>query len=186
MFYGVNPLGIRVYPYGKPTDEEYHHDFLWRLHADAPKKGMISIFNRSQYEDILVPTVEGYIDKKTINKRYQHINNFEELLTDEGTVVLKFFLHMSKDVQRERLDERMNDRKKNWKYHQSDEETRKKWDDYMKVYEEIFKRTDTEYAPWNIIPTDDKWYKVYLVAKVIRDALKDLDLRWPDLITENK
>ena len=117
VFYGVNPLGIRVYPYGKPTDEEAKHDFLWRLHVNTPKKGMISIFNRSYYEDILVPTVEGYIEKDLIERRYDHINNFEEMLRDNGTIVLKFFLHMSKDMQRERLDERMEERKKNWKHY---------------------------------------------------------------------
>ncbi|MFO0763984.1 MAG: PPK2 family polyphosphate kinase [Candidatus Gracilibacteria bacterium] len=181
VFYGVNPLGIRVYPYGKPTDEEAKHDFLWRLHVNTPKKGMISIFNRSYYEDILVPTVEGYIEKDIIERRYDHINNFEEMLRDNGTIVLKFFLHMSKDMQRERLDERMEERKKNWKHHASDEVVRKKWEDYMEVYEDVFKKTNTKHAPWHIIPTDDKWYKVYLVAKTIRDTLKDLDLEWPEL-----
>ena len=180
VFYGVNPLGVRVYPYGKPTPEEAAHDFLWRLHANAPKKGMISVWNRSHYEDILVPTVEGYLPKDQVDARYHHINNFEKMLTDEGVVVLKFYLHMSKEVQRERLDERLNTEKKHWKYKKSDEASREKWGDYMDAYESVLEKTDTKHAPWHIIPTDDKWYKVYLVAKTIQDALKSLDLDWPE------
>lgn len=180
VFYGVNPLGIRVYPYGKPTPEEAAHDFLWRLHANAPKKGMISVWNRSHYEDVLVPTVEGYLPKEQVEARFDHINHFEKMLTDEGTIVLKFYLHMSKEVQRERLDERMEIEKKHWKYKKSDEASRLKWEDYMDAYESVLEKTDTKHTPWHIIPTDDKWYKLYLVAKTIRDALKSLDLDWPD------
>ena len=181
VFSGVNPLGIRVSAFGKPSDEEMAHDYLWRLHKEAPRKGMIRVFNRSYYEDILVPTVEGYLDKKTVEKRYKHINNFEEMLADEGTIILKFFLHMSKEKQKERLLERITLERKFWKYDASDAKARKNWDKYIATYEKIFDETHTKHAPWNIVPTDNKWYKVYCVTKKVLETLQEHAPEWPKL-----
>ncbi len=185
VFSWINPLWVHAVSFGKPTSDEFKHDFLWRIHKEIPKKWMITIFNRSHYEDILVPSVEGYIDKKTIENRYEHINAFEKMLADEGVIILKFFLHMSKEVQKKRLEERITIERKFWKFDPSDTAARKKWDDYMEVYEEIFEKTDTKWAPWHIIPTDDKWYKAYLVADAILESLKSLDLVWPKLWNES-
>lgn len=182
IFSGINPLGCQVHSFKKPTEEEFAHDFLWRVHKIVPKNGMIHIFNRSHYEDILVPTVEGYYTKERIERRYDHINNFERLLTDGGCTILKFYLHISKEEQLERLTERIENPVKHWKHNEGDWESRKKWDNYMDVYENIFKKCDE--VPWHIIPADRNWLKVNGVAKVLLKALQDLKLKWPDLETE--
>lgn len=182
VFSGINPLGIDAHSWGKPTDEEYAHDFLWRLHEKMPAKWMITIFNRSYYEDILVPSVLGYIDKKIIANRYEHIRNFEHMLYDEWTIVIKCFLHMSKDVQLIRLAERIETEEKYWKHNPGDFDSRKHWDEYMEVYEKIFEEINTDKAPWHIIPTDDKWYKVYLITKLILNTLNSLPMKWPALV----
>lgn len=161
------------------------HDYLWRLHRVAPEKGMITIWNRSHYEDILVPTVLKFLDKKTIENRYDHINNFEKMLTDEGTIIVKCYLHMSKEVQLERLEERMLEPHKYWKSTGADFDSRALWEDYMAAYESVLERTNTDHAPWNIIPVDNKWYKLWLVAKTILAAMKSVKLEWPALTAEN-
>ncbi|WP_027420599.1 PPK2 family polyphosphate kinase [Crocinitomix catalasitica] len=182
VFSNINPLGCRVYSYGKPTKEEYSHDFLWRIHQNTPGKGMIHVFNRSHYEDILVPTVENLFSNDIISRRYDHINNFERMLTDSGVIILKFYLHISKEEQLERLIERVEKKRKHWKHQDDDWETRKKWDRYMEVYEQIFSRCNE--VPWHIVPSNRNWIKVNTIAKVLHKTLKDLKLDWPALETE--
>lgn len=177
VFKGINPLGCRVEAFKAPTEKELAHDFLWRVHQVIPGKGMIHIFNRSHYEDILVPTVHNIFLKEVINKRYKHINNFEEMLCDHNTVILKFFLHISKKEQAERLAERKTNPEKFWKHNDRDAVEAKSWEKYMKVYERIFEECN-EAADWNIIPADQNWYRDYLVAKTIVKALKKLDLKY--------
>lgn len=182
IFSGINPLGCQVHSFKKPTEEEFAHDFLWRVHKIVPRNGMIHIFNRSHYEDILVPTVEGYYSEERIQARYDHINNFERLLTDGGTKILKFYLHISKDEQLERLTERIENPVKHWKHNDGDWESRKKWDKYMAVYEDIFKKCNE--VPWHIIPADRNWVKINHVAKILLRTLQELNMQWPDLDTE--
>lgn len=182
IFKGINPLGCQVFGFKKPTEEEFSHDFLWRIHQRVPRKGMIHIFNRSHYEDILVPSVEGFYDKERIERRYDHINHFEQLLEDNGTRVLKFYLHISKEEQLERLTERINNPQKHWKHNDGDWDSRKKWDDYMQVYERIFEKCNV--VPWHIVPADRNWMKINAIAKVLLETLKEMQLTWPDLETE--
>mgnify|MGYP000725324638 CR=1 FL=1 len=179
---GVNPSGIHVKSFKKPTDEEFAHDFLWRVHQHSPAKGMIQVFNRSHYEDILVPSVLGYIPKEVVEERYEMINKFEELLEHNNTKVLKFFLHVSKEEQLERLQERIDNPEKHYKHNDGDWETREHWDNYMKVYQSIFEKCNT--IPWNIIPSDKNWYKTYTITKKIIEAFESMDLEWPELETE--
>lgn len=181
VFSCINPMGLSVKGYGAPAWEEKEQHYLWRIWKETPKKWMIQIFNRSHYEDILVPTVEGFIPEKQIEKRYDHINDFEKALADEGTIILKFYLHMSKDKQKERLRERLTLERKYFKYDHSDAIAREKWDDYIDCYEKIFDKTNKEYAPWYIVPTDNKWYKSYFVMKEVHKTLKGLDMNWPKL-----
>ncbi len=179
---GINPFGSRVFSFKKPTEEEFAHDFLWRVHQIVPRKGMIHIFNRSHYEDILVPSVEGYYSKEIIDRRYDHINNFERLLADQGTKVLKFYLHISKEEQFTRLTERLENPEKFWKHNDSDWDSREKWDTYMNVYESIFEKCNE--TPWHIIPADRNWVKMNAIAKIVLKTLEDLDLKWPSLDTD--
>lgn len=182
IFSGVNPLGCRVYGFKKPTEEEFAHDFLWRIHKVVPPKGMIHIFNRSHYEDILVPTVIKSFPKEVIEKRYDQINQFEALLEASGTKIIKCYLHISKDEQLERLTERIENPMKHWKHNDGDWSSRKMWDSYMKVYEEIFKRCND--VPWNIIPADKNWVKINYIANLMLAALEEMNLKWPELETE--
>jgi len=179
---GINPFGSRVFSFKKPTEEEFAHDFLWRVHQILPRKGMIHIFNRSHYEDILVPSVEGYYSKEIVARRYDHINNFERLLADQGTKVLKFYLHISKEEQLERLKERLEKPEKFWKHNDGDWDSRAKWDAYMAVYETIFEKCNE--CPWHIIPADRNWVKINAIAKIVLKTLEDLDPKWPSLETE--
>lgn len=182
LFSGVNPAGVNVVSWKKPTDKEFAHDFLWRIHQQVPEKGMIQVFNRSHYEDILVPAVNGYIDKKIINKRYKHINNFEALLEDNHTHILKFYLHTSKEEQLERLQERITIPEKHWKHNDGDWDTREQWDEYRKVYQQIFEKCND--IPWHVIPSDQNWYKVNQIGKVVLHTLERLKMKWPLLETE--
>lgn len=179
IFKGINPLGCKVKGFKKPTEDEFAHDFLWRVHEHAPAKGMIQIFNRSHYEDILVPSVEGYFTKKIIDERYELINNFEKLLQHNGTTVLKFYLHISKEEQHERLIERIENREKHWKHNDGDWDSRAKWDAYMEVYERIFKECNE--VPWHIVPADQNWNKVNIVCKKTIEAFEQMNLAWPEL-----
>ncbi len=183
VFSGVNPLGIKVRPFKKPSDEEFAHDFLWRVHKYAPAKGMIQVFNRSHYEDILVPSVEGYFSKEYIDKRYDHINDFEKLLIEgNNTSILKFYLHTSKEEQLERLTERVEIKEKHWKHNDGDWTTREKWDEYKAVYEQLFERCNK--PEWHIIPSDRNWEKENHICKIILETFKKMDLKYPDLDSE--
>jgi PPK2 family polyphosphate:nucleotide phosphotransferase len=184
VFADVNPMGCRVISFKKPTELEYSHDFLWRIHAQMPPYGMIYIFNRSHYEDILVPAVEGFLPDKVISKRYTQINDFEKMLEANNTRIVKFLLHISKEEQEERLRERMTNPKKFWKHKDSDWNTRKKWDHYLEVYESIIKNCSE--IPWHVIPSDKNWYKEFLVAEKVLEALKKINPKYPDLVTQLK
>lgn len=177
-----SPTGYSIKSFRKPTSEEYAHDFLWRVHKHAPAKGNIQIFNRSHYEDILVPAVEKIFPTETIEARFELINNFEKLLEHNGTKVLKFFLNVSKEVQEERLRERIEMERKHWKHNDGDWETRKKWDDYMAVYEQILTRCNV--IPWQVVPADTNWQKLFFVAQTVLKTLQGLEMKWPPLETE--
>lgn len=177
-----NAVGIKIHSFKKPTEEEYAHDFLWRVHEFAPGKGEMRIFIRSHYEDILVPSVEKYISDEIIDSRYDMINSFEKLIESNNTRVLKFFLNVSKDAQKERLMERIESEKKHWKHKDSDWDTREKFDDYLVVYEKVINKCND--IPWHIIPADKNWQKTFFVAEVVLKTLKELDLKWPELVSE--
>jgi PPK2 family polyphosphate:nucleotide phosphotransferase len=179
VFTSVNPQGCAVSSFGVPTELEQRHDFLWRIHAAVPARGMIGIFNRSHYEDILVPRVHGEIDKAELRDRYRQINDFERHLVENDTVILKFMLHVSRDEQRARLQERLLDPAKNWKFRVGDLDDRQHWDEFSKAYHGILKNTSTEDAPWYIVPADDKDVRDWLVARTIADTLESLDLGYP-------
>lgn len=180
VFDAVNPMGCRVIPFKKPTELEMKHDFLWRVHQQVPEKGMLHIFNRSHYEDVIIQRVHAWVDEKTIKQRFTAINNFEKLLQENGTIVLKFYLHVSKEEQLVRLQERLSDPTKMWKHNDQDLKERELWDDYMKAYESAFDNC-SESAAWNIIPADQNWYKEYLIAKKVVAALEDLKMKFPGL-----
>ena len=179
---GVNPNGISVKSFKKPTEEELAHDFLWRVHPHTPAKGMIQVFNRSHYEDILIPSVYEYLPKETIEERFELINNFERQIESNGTTILKFYLHTSKAEQFKRLTERVEVKEKHWKHNDGDWETREHWDEFRAVYEAIFEKCDK--PEWHIVPADKNWEKVNYVAKTILKTLKGMDLQWPDLKSE--
>jgi PPK2 family polyphosphate:nucleotide phosphotransferase len=180
VFGTLNPQGVTVKSYKAPTAEELSHDFLWRIHQHAPGKGMIQLFNRSHYEDILVTRVHKWCDDATAQKRMTAINDFERLLAEHNhTQVLKFYLHISPEEQQERLTERMKEPRKMWKYNEKDFEEAKLWDIYMKMYEEAFANCNA--IPWTIVPADQNWYKEHLVATLLRDTLKKLNMQYPGL-----
>lgn len=178
VFDEIGPAGIRVQAFKKPTDLEMNHDFLWRIHQHVPERGMIQVFNRSHYEDVLIQRVHSWIDEETVFRRFEHINNFEKLLTDSDSVVLKFYLHISKDQQLIELNERLSDPTKYYKHNANDFNERQHWDEYMRAYEDVFRHCGDE-IPWHIIPADKNWYKEYCMAKVVLDALHKLDLEYP-------
>jgi PPK2 family polyphosphate:nucleotide phosphotransferase len=177
-----NPVGLRVHSFKKPTPLEYSHDFLWRVHQQVPPRGMIQVFIRSHYEDILVPTVEKLFPPEKIEERFEIINGFEKLLEQNGTRVLKFFLNVSKETQLERLNERLENPEKYWKHNDGDWDTRTKFDEYQKVYDTIFERCKT--IPWHFVPSDSNWQKLYYVARMVLETLKSFDLQWPPLKSE--
>ncbi len=181
VFRGVNPLGCSVKAWKAPSTEERAHDFLWRIHKETPERGMIKIFNRSHYEDVLVPTVEKWIDEKSTKERYKHINAFEDLLEYNGTVVLKFYLHISREEQMERLTERKTDPLKFWKHNDGDWETAKKFDQYINAYDNLFDACNK--PEWIIVPSDQNWYKEYVISRHIVKALHKLKLEYPKLVT---
>jgi len=178
-FSSMNPMGIEVKAFKEPTEEEKAYDFLWRVYPHTPARGMVQIFNRSHYEDILVPSVHKTLDKELIERRYTIINNFEQNLADNGTVILKFFLNISKKEQKERIEERLKDPQKKWKYDPADSSEANNWDAYMEVYEKIFERCSPE-IPWLIVPADQKWYRNYFIAKEIVKILKRLKMKYPE------
>lgn len=182
VFKRIHPGAIDVKSFKKPTDLEFAHDFLWRVHQEVPAKGMIKVFNRSHYEDILVPSVKGYYGKAEIERRYAQINAFEKHLQENGTFIVKFYLHVSKEEQLKRLEERINNPKKHWKHKDGDWETRDNWDSYMEVYETLFEQCDE--PSWNIIPADNNAEKAYWMAKKVLEVLESMDLEWPELVSE--
>lgn len=180
VFGTVEPLGIQLTGFKAPSEEELAHDFLWRVHRKTPPKGYMGIFNRSHYEDVLVVRVNKLVPDNVWQKRYEDINAFEKMLTDNGTVILKFFLHISKAEQKERLQARLDDPTKHWKFSIGDLAVREKWDDYMQAYEDVLTKCNTDYAPWYIVPADKKWYRNIVVAQAIVEALEKLDLKYPE------
>lgn len=180
VFHGLNPHGIQVQSFKVPTEKELSHDFLWRIHRASPAKGMIQIFNRSHYEDVLVTRVHGIIDDATAKKRMKAINDFEQLLAEHNnTQIIKCYLHVSKEEQLERLNERLTMPRKMWKYNSRDFKEREKWDEYRKVYEEAFNNCNA--IPWHIVPSDQNWYKAYHVAKTLKDTLAGLNMKYPSI-----
>jgi PPK2 family polyphosphate:nucleotide phosphotransferase len=179
VFEGVNPQGVRVAAFKTPTPEELDRDFLWRIHRHVPGKGEIVIFNRSHYEDVLVVRVRDLAPRKVWSKRYDHINDFERMLAEEGTTILKFFLHISRDEQRKRLQARLDESHKHWKFNAADLKERAHWADYRKAYEEALEKTSTEWAPWYVVPANRKWHRNLVVASVIVETLKALKMRYP-------
>lgn len=180
VFGSLNPQGVTVKSFKAPTAEELSHDFLWRVHSASPSKGMIQIFNRSHYEDILITRVHKWCDDNTAKKRMKAINDFEQLLTEHNnTHILKFYLHISPEEQQERLTERIHDPTKQWKYNEKDFEEAKLWDLYMEMYEDCFEHCND--IPWTIVPSDQNWVKEYTIAKQLRDTLKALDMQYPGL-----
>jgi len=183
VFKRTSPAHISVHSFKKPTPKEFAHDFLWRAHKVVPEKGMIQIFNRSHYEDVLIQRVHKWIDEETVQKRFRNINDFERLLAENGCTILKFYLHTSKEEQEVRLKERMEMPHKYWKHNDGDWEERKRWDEYRVAYEDAIENCGPD-IPWHIIPADENYYKEYLIAKKVLEALKGMDLSYPPLETE--
>jgi PPK2 family polyphosphate:nucleotide phosphotransferase len=179
VFSGVNPQGVHVTSFKTPTSDELAHDFLWRIHRATPAKGEIGVFNRSHYEDVLVVRVKNIVPEKVWRERYELINSFERQLTHGSTTVIKFFLHMSKDEQAKRLQARLDDPSKHWKFNAGDLTERGLWDDYQQAYQEAIEMTSTETAPWYVIPADRKWYRNWAVGKVIAETLEKMDPQYP-------
>jgi PPK2 family polyphosphate:nucleotide phosphotransferase len=186
VFDGCNPQGCRVVGFGVPTPLELSHDFLWRIHAAVPPMGYIGIFNRSHYEDVLAVRVRGLAPAAVWQKRFSQINEFERMLSQNGTTILKFFLHISRDEQRERFHERLDDPEKNWKFRVGDLEDRRHWDAYTRAYRDVLRRCSTPWAPWYVIPADSKTVRSYLVTSTINRALRRLRMRYPRVSREVK
>ncbi|HSH03990.1 MAG TPA: polyphosphate kinase 2 family protein [Anaerolineae bacterium] len=176
---GINPQGVHVASFKAPSKEELAHDFLWRIHQQTPAKGKIGIFNRSHYEDVLIVRVDNLVPETVWRPRYQHINNFERLLHDNGTRILKFYLHISKKEQKERFQSRLDEPHKNWKFAREDLNKRQQWTDYMVAYEEMLNQCTTDYAPWYVIPADQKWYRNYAIAKIVLNTLQEMNPQYP-------
>ena len=179
VFGRSNPQGVRVANFKAPTRIELAHDYLWRVHAHAPATGEIVVFNRSHYEDILIVRVLGLVPEDRWQRRYEHIAAFEQLLADEGTTILKFYLHISKETQRERLQARLDHPEKRWKFNKGDLDHRARWPEYMAAYQEAIARTSTAHAPWYIVPSDRKWYRNLVVAETVAETLRGLGLEYP-------
>ncbi len=175
----LSPNGFRLKSFKKPTEEELAHDFLWRIDQALPEAGMVGVFDRSHYEDVLVGRVRELADAQEIERRYDAINAWEKALVDEGTVVIKCLLHMSRDVQAERLMARLDDPDKQWKFHPNDIDERELWDDYQKAYEIALERCNTDAAPWYVVPSDRKWYRNWAVGQLLLEALRGMRLDWP-------
>jgi PPK2 family polyphosphate:nucleotide phosphotransferase len=179
VFRGTNPQGVRVFSFKEPSNEEAAHDFLWRYHQHTPAYGMIHVFNRSHYEDVLVVRVKGLVEEERWRSRYDSINDFERMLVREGTTILKCFLHISKDAQLERFQERLEREDKHYKFSANDVRERRNWDAYQEAYEDAIDATDTEWAPWHVVPADHKWFRNLTVARLVADTLERLDPKWP-------
>lgn len=180
LFSHINPIGLRAVAFRAPNDDERAHDFLWRVHRHVPVQGEIAIFNRSHYEDVVVPLVDGAIDDREVARRYGHIRDFERMLVETGTLVIKIFLHISSDEQRKRLQARIDDPDKQWKFDPMDVAKRKHWDDYQRAYEQAIRATDTNDAPWYIIPADSKTHRNLMVATLLLEIIRGLKLQFPE------
>src|SRR6185437_6150436 len=179
VFSGVNPQGCNVTSFKTPSHLELSHDYLWRIHAATPAKGMIGIFNRSHYESVLVERVKKLVPQEVWSKRYDHINAFEKLLADEGTTILKFFLNISWEEQKRRMEKRLADPNKNWKFDPEDLKNRDRWNDYMDAYEDAIRKCSTKHAPWYVIPADHKWFRNWLVSDILVRTLDAMNLKYP-------
>ncbi|MBL4590436.1 MAG: polyphosphate kinase 2 family protein [Phycisphaerales bacterium] len=180
VFGRVNPQGVQVTSFKRPTDEELAHDFLWRIHHHTPNRGCIGIFNRSHYEDVLVVRVNNIAPESIWSKRFDLINSFEQGLVDAGTKIIKVYLHLSKDRQREKLSDRLTNPEKNWKFEPGDLKTREKWDEYMQAYGDTISKCNTDDAPWYIVPTNRKWYRVHVVSEIVRATLEAMNPQFPE------
>ncbi|MBA3757065.1 MAG: polyphosphate kinase 2 family protein [Nitrosomonas sp.] len=178
---GVNPQGCKVVTFKTPSVEELGHDFLWRVHQKAPAKGQIGIFNRSHYEDVLITRVHGLISDKVVKQRFDQIKEFEELLSENGTLILKFFLHISKEEQKKRLEERINNPEKRWKFNEGDLDERKLWKNYIGAFEAMMTATSTDQSPWHIVPANHKWHRNLIIADRVVNALEGMKLKTPPL-----
>lgn len=181
VFEGVNPQGIRVGHFGVPSPEELDHDFLWRVHKQVPGRGEMVIFNRSHYEGVLVERVHKMVPEKVWQERYREINDFERSLVEDDSLILKFYLNIDKDEQKKRLQERLDDPSKRWKFSVNDLPERKFWDEYMKAYEDAVNKTSTEWAPWHVIPSNHKWYRDLVVSRIVVKAMEKMDLHYPKM-----
>ncbi len=179
IFSGVNPEGCAVTSFKVPTPLEARHDFLWRVHAAVPPRGMIGIFNRSHYEDVLVVRVHKMVPKSVWSKRYELINDFEKMLHDAGTRILKFYLHINPEEQLERFEQRLDDPMRNWKISEDDYSERKLWPDYLEAYEEVMEKTSTKHAPWHVIPSNHKWFRDLAISEILADTLEDMEPKLP-------
>ena len=179
VFQGINPQGCRVWSFKKPSDEEASHDFLWRYHQRTPRRGMITIFNRSHYEDVLIARVRQLVPEKVWRERYHTINQFEQMLTLSNIKVIKFFLHISKDEQKRRLESRLQDPDKRWKFSSNDLKERLLWDDYQKAFEDAINNCSTAYAPWYVVPANNKWYRNLVIARTLADTLEAMNPQYP-------
>jgi PPK2 family polyphosphate:nucleotide phosphotransferase len=191
IFSSANPQGLKVFSFKKPSQEELRHDFIWRCHLETPTSGMAAIFNRSYYEEVTTVMIhpellnEQHIPDEIISRsdfftqRYKRINNFEKLLTQKGTVIIKFLLHISKDEQKKRIKERLKNRSKNWKFSKEDVKERKYWDKYMSAFEKMVNATHTQHSPWTIVPADNKWYRDFVASQTILDSLQQMKMSFP-------
>jgi PPK2 family polyphosphate:nucleotide phosphotransferase len=175
----ISPMGLRAVGFTAPSERERAHDYLWRVHVHVPAAGQIAVFNRSHYEDVLVPRVLGDIDGKETKRRYAQIRDFERMLCETGTTILKIFLHISKDEQKERLQERLDDPEKHWKFDPADLAARAQWDDYQRAYEDAMAATNAEHAPWYVVPADSKTHRNLIVAHLLLETMQDMKLSWP-------
>jgi PPK2 family polyphosphate:nucleotide phosphotransferase len=180
----VNPQGCRVESFKVPTDEELAHDFLWRVHRVVPRRGLLTIFNRSHYEDVIVVRVHRLVEEEAWKQRYNHINDFEQLLVESGTIVLKFFLHISHDEQKKRLEARELETEKAWKLSAGDWRERERWDEYQKAYEDALSKCSTEHAPWHIVPSDKKWFRNLAIAEAIVNELRPYRDKWEKYLSK--
>lgn len=176
----LNPQGVKTQAFKRPTENEIQHDFLWRIHQHTPRSGHIQIFNRSHYEDVLVVRVHNIVPEERWRRRYEHIRSFEKLLADEGTMVLKLMLHISRDEQKARLQERLDDPERHWKFDPSDLRERAKWDDYQLAFQDALSETSRPWAPWYVIPADRKWFRNFAISTIVRQTLESVPMKWPE------
>jgi PPK2 family polyphosphate:nucleotide phosphotransferase len=179
VFSGIGPAGVRVVSFKAPSTLEREHDYLWRVHHHTPRVGQLTIFNRSHYEDVLIVRVNNLVPERRWKERYDHINAFERMLADEGTTIVKLFLHISKDFQKERLQRRLDNPAKHWKFDPGDLPVRERWDDYQKAYQVALSRCSTDVAPWYVIPAERRWFRNLLIARILVETLEGLDMKYP-------